>query len=199
MIKFQKLEQSDPYQVFKSFYSDALKMKQNNIEALCVSSFSEHTNEVSSRYVNLKYIINDRWIFFSNYNSNKSLDFKAHKQVSGLLYWNSINVQIRIKGLIEKTSADFSDEHFKKRSLEKNILAISSNQSQSISSYDHVVRKYKNTLKMDTSDLSRPEYWGGYCIKPYYFEFWEGHKSRLNKRDVYQLKENNWEHSVIQP
>ena len=27
------------------------------------------------------------------------------------------------------------------------------------------------------------------------FEFWEGHESRLNKREVYELKDDKWIHS----
>ena len=53
-------------------------------------------NEVDSRYVNLKYIKDSEWIFFSNYNSPKSIAFNAHNQVSAVIYWKSINLQIRI-------------------------------------------------------------------------------------------------------
>ena len=33
---------------------------------------------------------------------------------------------------------------------------------------------------------------GGYSFSPYYFEFWDGHKSRVNKRYVYELVKNKW-------
>ena len=45
----------------------------------------------------------------------------------------------------------------------------------------------------------RPSYWGGYSFKPYYFEFWQGHDVRLNKREVYTLQENGWEKHFLQP
>ena len=44
--------------------------------------------------------------------------------------------------------------------------------------------KSPNEIK-DLNLFDRPSNWGGYSFKPYYFEFWEGHKSRLNKRNVY--------------
>ena len=45
----------------------------------------------------------------------------------------------------------------------------------------------------------RPEYWGGYSFTPYYFEFWEGHKSRLNKREVFKKDTNDWVKTILQP
>ena len=50
-----------------------------------------------------------------------------------------------------------------------------------------------------TPETARPNFWGGYSFIPYYFEFWEGHESRLNKRDVYEMKSNEWEHGILQP
>ena len=47
-------------------------------------------------------------------------------------FWEEINAQIRIKAKIRKTKASISDEHFSKRSQQKNALAISSRQSKEI-------------------------------------------------------------------
>ena len=52
----------------------------------------------------------------------------------------------------------FSDNHFKSRSIEKNALAISSKQSEEISSYDLVKKNYNNSLNKGNLD-KRPEYW----------------------------------------
>ncbi|MDA9112797.1 pyridoxal 5'-phosphate synthase [Gammaproteobacteria bacterium] len=199
MIKLNKVNKSEPYLLFKKFYDEALLKSQKSIQAICISSFNTSTNQVESRFVNLKYINDDRWIFFSNYNSQKAQDFLTHRQISAVFYWDSLNVQIRIKATIEKTSEEFSDNHYKSRSKEKNALAISSNQSEIIESYSKVVAKFK-TISENAEILSkRPNFWGGYSFTPFYFEFWEGHELRLNKRDVYQVKENNWEHLILQP
>ena len=51
--------------------------------------------------------------------------------------------------------------------------------------YDQVKENYHRSLERD--DLKKcPEYWGGFSFTPYYFEFWEGHKSRINKREVFE-------------
>tara|TARA_Y100000385_G_C12811817_1_gene516416 strand:- start:63 stop:659 length:597 start_codon:yes stop_codon:yes gene_type:complete len=198
MIKITDINNSEPYILFNNLYNKALIKNQKNIEAISVSSFDRNLNEVQSRYVNLKYLQDNKWIFFSNYNSPKAESFKTHDQVSILFFWQTINIQIRMKAKIIKTSESFNNDHFFNRSKEKNALAISSDQSKLIDSYKTVKTNYKNALESDNL-LECPKYWGGFSFTPYYFEFWEGHKSRLNKREIYEMKRDKWEHFFIQP
>ena len=198
MIKFNNLNQEIPYLLIKEKHDEAVDAAQKSVEALSISSYNKDINEVDSRYVNLKFISNDEFIFFSNYNSPKASSFNSHSQIAALLYWPSINVQIRMKAEIKKTSDKFNQKYFSDRSEEKNALAISSNQSNPIDSYNQVKENYNKSLKND--DLKKcPEFWGGYSFTPYYFEFWEGHESRLNKREVYEKSDDSWKHLILQP
>ena len=198
MIQFNNLNQEIPYRLFKEKYDDALNADQKGIEAISISSYIKEMNEVDSRYVNLKFISNDEFIFFSNYDSPKAASFNSHSQIAALVYWPSINVQIRMRAKIKKTSNDYNQKYFFDRSEEKNALAISSTQSKSIDSYNQVKQNYNKSLKND--DLKKcPEFWGGYSFTPYYFEFWEGHESRLNKREVYEKSDDSWKHFILQP
>tara|TARA_Y100000991_G_scaffold208767_1_gene188138 strand:- start:342 stop:938 length:597 start_codon:yes stop_codon:yes gene_type:complete len=198
MIQFENYSQELPYLLFKEKYDDALNAGQKSIEAVSISSFNKELDEVDSRYVNLKFILNNEFIFFSNYESPKANAFISHKQIGALIYWPSINVQIRMKAIIRKTPNEYNQKYFSGRLEEKNALAISSNQSMPIDSYGQVKKKYVRSLEND--DLKKcPEYWGGYAFIPYYFEFWEGEKFRLNKRNIYEKKQDNWQHLLLQP
>ena len=198
MIKFNNLNQETPYQLLKEKYDEALNAGQRGIEAISISSYNKEIGEVDSRYVNLKFISNDEFIFFSNYNSPKASSFNSSNQIAALLYWPIINTQIRMKAIIKRTSNEYNQKYFFDRSEEKNALAISSNQSKPIDSYNQVKENYDKSLKND--DLKKcPEFWGGYSFTPYYFEFWEGHKSRINKRDVFDKNDGIWKHSFLQP
>ena len=198
MIILQNINKSQPYNIFSSHYQKALDSREGNIEAASISSFNMNKNEVSSRYVNIKLINDDKWIFFTNYHSPKSIDFKSHNQISALFYWKSTDTQIRLKGLIKQTSKEFNKDYFKKRAKHKNALAISSNQSKLIKSYKDVENNYRKCLT--SVDLKKcPEFWGGYSFTPYYFEFWEGNKSRINKREVFDMADGVWKHSFLQP
>jgi len=198
MIQFNNLNQEIPYLLFKAKYDEAVDAGQKGIEAISISSYNKEISEVDSRYVNLKFISNDEFIFFSNYDSPKASSFNSHNQIAALLYWPSINVQIRMKAKIKKTSNEYNQKYFFDRSEEKNALAISSNQSKPIDSYNQVKENYNKSLKND--DLKKcPEFWGGYSFTPYYFEFWEGHESRLNKREVYKKSDDSWKYLILQP
>jgi len=198
MIEFNNLNQETPYQLLKEKYDKALDAGQRGIEAISISSYNKEIAEVDSRYVNLKFITNDEFIFFSNYDSPKASSFISHDQIAVLVYWPSINVQIRIKAKIKKTIKEYNKNYFFHRSEEKNALAISSNQSKPIDSYSQVKENYNKSLKND--DLKKcPEFWGGYSFTPYYFEFWEGHESRINKREAFNMTDGVWRRLFLQP
>ena len=199
MINFLNPSLEKPYVLFQSLYQKAIENGQKGVEAISVSSYNELLKEVEARYVNLKYIDNNEWIFFSNYLSPKANQFESHDQVSVLIYWASINTQIRMKAKIFKTSSEFSDEHFQGRTKEKNALAISSNQSQAVDSFDQVTKNFNETLEIMTSETPRPDFWGGYSFTPYYFEFWQGHENRLNKRHVFKQEDDQWTEQLLQP
>ena len=199
MINFLNSSHEKPYILFQSLYQKAIENGQKGVEAISVSSYNEPLKEVEARYVNLKYIDNNEWIFFSNYLSPKANQFESHDQVSVLIYWASINTQIRMKAKIFKTSPEFSDEHFQGRTKEKNALAISSNQSQVVDSFDEVTKNFNETLEIMTSETPRPDFWGGYSFTPYYFEFWQGHENRLNKRHVFRQEDDQWMEQLLQP
>ena len=63
MINFINLCKEAPYQKFKQKYDEALNAGQKGIEAISISSFNKEISEVDSRYVNLKFISNNEFIF----------------------------------------------------------------------------------------------------------------------------------------
>ena len=198
MVNFINDSFQEPYKILKEKYNMALIANQKSVEAISISSYSIENKEVDSRLVNLKIIDGSEFIFFSNYDSSKASSFNSHNQIAALLYWPSINVQIRMKAKIKKTPNEYNQKYFFNRSDEKNALAISSNQSKPIDSYNQVKENYNKSLKND--DLKKcPEFWGGYSFTPYYFEFWEGHESRLNKREAYEKSDDSWKHLILQP
>ncbi|MBT61506.1 MAG: pyridoxamine 5'-phosphate oxidase [Euryarchaeota archaeon] len=199
MINFINISDEKPYEYFLNYYEKALNSGQSAVQAIAISSFNSEKEEVNARFVNLKYIVNNEWIFFSNYNSQKSEDFKSCSQISGIFYWDSIDIQIRLKAKVFKTSSIFSDKHFASRSPEKNALAIASNQSKPIESFEDIKKIYKETLNNKKKIQKRPDYWGGYSFKPYFFEFWSGNKNRLNKRIVFSRTKDEWGTFLLQP
>lgn len=199
MIDISKINtELEVFSTFKKYYSEAIENNQDNIEAIAISSLDKDKLLVNSRFVNIKYITDDELIFFTNFLSPKANEFSTHNQVSCIFFWSKTNVQIRIQGIIRKCSDSFSDLHFKNRSIEKNALAIFSNQSAEIESYSAFKKSYINFLQNENCK-KRPKYWGGYRIKPYMFEFWRGDLNRINKRKVYEYDGSEWTNKLLSP
>lgn len=198
MIDFINLSNNEPYIKFKEYYDKAILKSQKNIEAAVISTYNTNEKEVESRYVNIKSVNIDNFIFFTNYNSPKSISILSHNQLSALFFWNEINVQIRIKAIASKLSKKNNHEYFLKRDLNKNALAISSRQSKIIDSYSLVEKKYK-LAKINNNLKLCPDYWGGFQFRPYEIEFWEGHKNRINKRTIYTYNDKIWLKNFLEP
>ena len=73
MIEFNNLSQETPYSVFKEKYNESVQANQTNIEAMCIASYSLNQKEANARFVNLKFINDKEFIFFSNYHRNRIL------------------------------------------------------------------------------------------------------------------------------
>ena len=112
MIKFINTEESKPYETFKNFFLKASDLKQNNPDAICVSTYDSEKNEINSRFVNLKYINTNKWFFFSNYNSNKAKDIEKNSQISAVIFWSEISTKLGLKQNVYKASAEESNLHF---------------------------------------------------------------------------------------
>lgn len=198
MINFLNNNNQEPFVILRKKYEQALSADQQTIEAISVSSYDNVKMEVDSRYVNLKFVCDNEFIFFTNYNSPKAKQFASNNQVAVTIYWSSINIQIRMKAKIVKTSIEFNQNYFAKRDSKKNALAISSHQSNEIISFEEVTANYGKTIK--NKDLTKcPDYWGGFSFKPYEIEFWEGSEFRLNKREKYSLIKSEWHKSILEP
>lgn len=148
----------------------------------------------SSRIVLLKGFNESGFIFFTNYNSKKGTDMQGNRFAALNFFWQPLHRQVRIEGSVEKTDDAESDEYFYSRPRESQIAALASSQSQTLSSrmeLDEIVKILTEKYKDKT--VPRPSNWGGYRLKPFLFEFWQGRTNRLHDRIQYELKaENVW-------
>jgi len=153
-----------------------------------------------ARVVLLKGIEDGSFIFYTHYTSKKGLQIAHHPYVSLTLYWPSMARQIRIRGLIAKTSAENSDEYFASRPFLSQMSAIISPQSQEIQDHNLLLQQRDAlAVKCSEQNISRPNNWGGFAVQPDEVEFWQGRTHRLHDRVLYQYKNNQWSHIWLAP
>ena len=107
MVTFLNNSDEEPYIELRKRYYEAFQLNENLIDVILIASYSEQNNEVDSRAVNLNIVDNNEFIFFSNYDSPKAIQFQSHDQISVTIIWSSTNTQIRLMARIKKTSKKF--------------------------------------------------------------------------------------------
>ena len=156
---------------------------------------------VQGRVVLLKGNIDDSFVFYSNYESDKCKALFAHPRVSLSFFWPNLERQVLISGLAQKTTAPVSDAYFASRPRGSQLGAHVSPQSKAIDSRA-VLEERLNTLTQtfEGKDIPRPEHWGGVAVHPQRIEFWQGRPNRLHDRIVYTKSEyDTWKRQRLAP
>ncbi len=185
-----------PFLQFDAWFNEALKKEPFEPNAMVLST-SGGNNMLSSRVVLLKGYSEKGFVFFTNYRSRKGEEISKNPYVALLFFWPQLQRQVRIEGHIKKTTRKESEEYFNSRPLENRVAAIVSKQSCKIESYEEFIKSIENKLKEDK--IQRPEYWGGYCVIPSRFEFWQGRPGRLHDRFQFVLEKKNWKVERLYP
>jgi len=189
----------EPFSQFSRWWNDAINSKIDDVNAMTLATVSAK-GIPSARIVLLKDYNEKGFVFFTNYQSDKGKEIAQNPHVCLVFFWKELQRQVRIEGIAEKISEAESDEYFNSRPLESKIGAWASHQS-SIIPYrqiiDENVKRYTEVFKDE--DVPRPDYWGGYCVKPNLVEYWQGRQSRLHDRIQYTLDNGIWKLERLSP
>jgi len=190
----------NPMDLFGSWFYQIEKLETTQeVNAMNVSTFGLD-GFPKNRVVLLKKFSEQGFVFYTNYNSEKGKAILAYPKVCLSFFWQSMERQVIIKGIAEKTSEDDSDNYFVCRPNGSKLGAILSPQSEVIPSREFMERRLKLLeQKFESKEIPRPENWGGFLIRPVSIEFWQGRANRLHDRIRYQQENNLWKVERLAP
>lgn len=195
----EKNTSESPFEQFDKWLTDAEKSGFLDPNAVAVSTVDK-SGMPTSRIVLLKSFDTAGFVFYSNYESTKGIALAENPKACMLFFWDKLERQIRIQGIVEKLTPEESDKYFQTRSYTSKVGAWASKQSRKLTSRYKLLREVATFIAKYPINVPLPPHWGGYRLIPEYFEFWQGRESRLHDRIIYERTENNnWTTSRIYP
>ena len=188
----------DPIKQFSLWFTEAID--SGIVEPSSMSLATTDDSEIGIRTVLLKYFDDKGFVFYTNYESNKSRQIETRPEAALLFPWLALERQIQIVGSVEKVSGLESIKYFASRPKDSQIGAWASKQSSTISSRGILQSQFESMKqKFSSGEVPLPDFWGGYRVIPRTIEFWQGRESRLHDRFVYQRSEDGWTISRLSP
>jgi pyridoxamine 5'-phosphate oxidase len=190
----------DPIGQFGVWFDEARAANVSEPNAMTLATVGADGTP-SARVVLLKSFDARGFTFHTNYQSRKGEELAGNPRAALCFFWQPLERQVRVEGVVERTSPEESEAYFRTRPVDAQIGAWVSQQSKPIASRAEL-QSLLQQLKQRFGDgpVPRPEHWGGLRVVPNAIEFWQGRPSRLHDRIVYtRQSDGTWTRQRLSP
>ena len=191
---------SDPFEQFRRWFSDAKEADILDPNAMTLATCGA-AGVPQARIVLLKHFDEAGFVFFTNYRGDKALELKDNPSASLMFYWDKLNRTVRIVGDVRRVDRAQSERYFASRPRASQLAAWASAQSQPLTSRAALDEQYAAyEQQFARRDVPTPPFWGGYRLRPWSIEFWQGQPSRLHDRLRFdRQRDGTWRLTRLSP
>jgi len=190
----------NPLLIFEKWFSKEKELNNLTLPAACCLSTIGLDGYPNSRFVSLKEISNESFVITGPLNSRKGYEIENSPKAALSFWWTFTERQIRIQGDVSKIPTPNAEIYFGQRNRDSKIVSTVFEQGKKIQSVAHLQKHFEEQKgEIENKEIECPENWGGIYIKPIRIEFMEFKKSRLHERSLYELVNNEWEITILQP
>ncbi len=189
-----------PLRFFRKWLDEALTAGVPEPNAMTLAT-ADRDGQPHARIVLLKGLENDQFVFYTNYESNKSEEISGNGRAALVFFWPELERQVRIEGPVAKVDPAVSDAYFAVRPRGSQLGAWASPQSREVADREALEESFRKTeARFETAAaVPRPLHWGGYGVAPQRIEFWQGRSSRMHDRVVFQKAGQAWKVARLAP
>ena len=154
-----------------------------------------------ARMVLLKGFDSEGFRFYTNYESVKATHLEGNPLAAIVVYWRELDRQVRARGAVEQLDPLESGRYFETRDRDSRLGAWASPQSRTLENREELEDRFEKVRAQfdGTDDLPRPDFWGGYLLRPERVEFWQGQSARLHDRFLYTRENGDWRIERLAP
>lgn len=190
----------DPVSFFRKWLDEALAAGVPEPNAMTLAT-ADVAGKPHARIVLLKGLEDDRFVFYTNYESNKGVEISGNGHAALVFFWPELERQVRVEGGLEKVTASASDAYFAVRPRGSQLGAWASPQSREVTDRAVLEDTFRKTEQRfeGVEAVPRPAHWGGYGVMPVRIEFWQGRSSRMHDRVVFEKESGGWNRVRLAP
>ncbi len=190
---------NEPLDLLSRWIQEAREKGVIESNTMCLSTV-DASGSPRSRMVLLKFLEGEEIGFFTNMESDKSIEIQSKPEVSATFWWPEMERQVRVEGSAYEMKRSQVEEYHSSRPRESRIAAWASDQSRPLESREDLLRKFEEMeCDFEGTEVPLPPFWGGFRIIADRVEYWSGRPSRLHERVVLTRSGESWSQSRLYP
>jgi pyridoxamine 5'-phosphate oxidase len=189
----------NPLQLVREWFEEAAASGIIEAERMALATATPD-GRPSVRIVLLKGIDDEGVQFFTNYGSRKGRELEANPRAAATLYWQPLYRAARLEGPVERLTAEESDAYFASRPRGAQVGAWASAQGSVLHDRAELEERVRAVEERFPDEVPRPDYWGGFRLRPDAVELWQGRADRLHDREHFLLQgDGSWRAERLSP